>query len=448
VNRSIDNNPLFPPYPATAFSGLQYADAEAIEIVQNRRLAEHISYTVKRSPFYQALFKRSGLRAEDIRSAGDLKNVPFTEKQHLENHGRFQAAAHEDIVDICFTSGSTGHAIPFGQTAADLARLAYNESVAFSMTGLSSSDILIICTALGTAFMAGLAYLLGGIGLKATVVRGGSGSAAQNWRLIKSTGGTAIVGVPGMMRKIGEYAEAAGDSPADSGIKRLIAIGTAVRDRSLQPLPLTSALESMWDARLYSTYASTEMATAFCECDARAGGHLRPELICVEIIDDAGERMSSGEAGEVVATPLGITGMPLIRFKTGDIAFMIDDRCSCGRKTPRLGPVLGRKNQMLKFKGTTIFPNAILAALAGKPYFEGGYVEVRTGPDGTDHVILYAAVHDRNVENDVKQSLKAHLRVVPEVAFISSDTLKERTHQLDGKRKPVTFFDLRTGISS
>jgi phenylacetate-CoA ligase len=442
---SAQNDAPLPRFPADRFRGLQYAGIEEIEAVQNRLMTEHISYAASKSPHYSELFRSLKISPRDIRTPADLKALPFTEKKDLADHSRFQAVSQAEIVDICFTSGSTGEPVPFVQTASDLSRLAYNEAVAFAMAGLDSNDILIICTALGSAFMAGLAYFLGGIGLKATVIRGGSQSGAQNWRLIKATKATAIVGVPGMMRRIGTHAESTGESPARSTVQRLIAIGNPVRDRSLNPLPLTSALESMWNASLYSTYASTEMASAFCECEARAGGHVRPELIVVEIVNEGGEWVSVGEAGEVVATPLGITGMPLIRFKTGDIAFLIDAPCPCGRKTPRLGPVLGRKNQMLKYKGTTIFPNGILAALTGKPYFEGGYIEVRTGPDGSDLVTLYAAIGAQHAE-DVKQTLKAHLRVVPEVAVITRETLEKKIHGED-KRKPVTFFDLRSGIS-
>ena len=260
------------------------------------------------------------------------------------------------------------------------------------MAGISSSDILLICAALDRCFMAGMAYFLGGVRLSAAVVRGGAGSAAQHWELVRRTGATAIVGVPSLIHKIGEFALEQKENPAASNVQKLIAIGEPTRDKSLSLLPISRELETMWDAPVFSTYASSEMATTFCECEARVGGHVRPELIVVEILDDKSRSVPQGDAGEVVVTPLGVTGMPLIRFRTGDISHMETSQCPCGRTTPRLAPVSGRKNQMLKYKGTTIFPNAIISALEGDSRFQGGYVEARRNPAGTDRVILYAAL--------------------------------------------------------
>ena len=180
MNDHAQYDALLPPFPADRFRGLQYAGTDEMAAVQNRRLTEHVAYAASMSPYYRDLFQSLNMSPGDIRTPADLKALPFTEKKDLADHSRFQAASRTEIVDICFTSGSTGGPVPFAQTASDLSRLAYNEAVAFAMAGLDSNDILIICTALGSAFMAGLAYFLGGIGLRATVVRGGSQSAAQN----------------------------------------------------------------------------------------------------------------------------------------------------------------------------------------------------------------------------------------------------------------------------
>ena len=118
---------------------------------------------------------------------------------------------------------------------------------------------------------------------------------------------------------------------------------------------------------MLGTYASTEMATSFADCTFGTGGHLLPDLMVVEIVDDAGPPLPPGEPGEVVATPLQVSGMPLVRFRTGDIATLHAAPCPCGRTSPRLGPVIGRKSQMLKVKGTTVYPPAIFAAAAGDP---------------------------------------------------------------------------------
>jgi len=292
--------------------------------------------------------------------------------------------------------------------------------------------------------MAGMAYFLGGAKLSAAMVRAGSGSAAQHWELIKRTQATAIVGVPSLIHKIGNFALDHGMDPADSWITKLIAIGEPTKNKDMALLPISRELETMWDAKIFSTYASSEMATTFCECEARQGGHLRPELIVVEILDTEDRPVPHGEPGEVVVTPLGVTGMPLIRFRTGDISYFIPEPCTCGRTPPRLAPVIGRKNQMLKYKGTTLFPNAVLACLEGDSRFHGGYVEAMQNLDGTDRVILFAALKTNPMDLSwMKEQLRATVRVVPEIKIISPEQADKKVYQFHKKRKRITFFDLR-----
>lgn len=433
-------------FPAEAYSSMQFAAAAEILALQSKLMAEHAEYAAQRSPFYKNLFDKNGIDYHTLRSLNDLPRIPFTEKNDLIQYNRnFLAVADSDIADVCLTSATSG-AVPtmMMQTPADLARLAYNEEIAFAMTGLTNKDTLVVCAALDRAFMAGLAYYLGGLKLRAKVIRAGSGNAAQHWQLIKVTGATAIVGVPSLMRKIAEYALANGDDPKAIGVQRLIAIGEALRDRDLHLLPLGQQVEELWGAHLYSTYASTEIATTFCECEARQGGHVRPELIVVEIIDENGKPLPAGEEGEIVATPLGVTGMPLLRFKTGDISFLIDEPCSCGRKTPRLGPILGRKQQMLKYKGTTVYPNAILSALESYPDYLCGYVEAQRNPDGTDRIILHLAVKEGAARLElIDNELRAKIRVVPEIVFSSIDEIERVVNQPEKKRKRMTFVDMR-----
>lgn len=433
-------------YPEPLKGPGQFAPAGQIRDFRNALLREHIRFAAQNSPYYRALFKRLNLSADDFHTVEDLHRLPCTGKKELLEHNKeFQAVPDEQIVDVCLTSATSGDKpAMLQQTQSDLARLAYNEEIAFKMCGITEKDTLVVCAALDRAFMAGLAYFLGGLKRNARMVRSGAGNAAQHWHLIRLCRATAIVGVPSLMRRIAEYALQNGHDPRQAGVRRLIAIGEPTRDGSLELLPLTRQLEELWAAEIYSTYASTEIATTFCECGARRGGHVRPELIVTEITDDAGSPLPPGQIGEVTVTPLGVTGMPLLRFKTGDISYLIDEPCPCGRTTQRLAPILGRKHQMLKFKGTTIFPNAILAALEGHADFAGGYVEAHNNPDGTDHVVLFAAVHNPSFDkNKIETELQARVRVVPEVRVVDRQAVEERVYQPDKKRKRITFFDLR-----
>ncbi|MCG8530052.1 MAG: AMP-binding protein [Desulfovibrionales bacterium] len=429
--------------PAREYKDLQYGSTDEIHRVQTQLLKSHLAYALEHSPLYGK--RARGITPEDITTLEDIGHLPLTRKGDMDRTQDLQAVPAQEIADICLTSGTTS-GIPtlIPLTQGDISRLAYNEEIALAMSGVTDKDTVLVCAALDRCFMAGMAYFLGGTQLGASMVRGGAGSAAQHWELIKLTRPTVIVGVPSLMHKIAHCALENGESPAATSVNRLIAIGEPTRDARLERLPMAKELEDLWQAKIFSTYASSEMATTFCECEARQGGHLRPELMVLEILDENNRPLAPGEKGEVVVTPLGVKGMPLIRFKTGDISYLITEPCDCGRTTPRLAPVIGRKNQMLKYKGTTLFPNALLSALEGDPRFHGGYVEARTNPDGTDRVILHAASAQRDSKMDwIHDILQAKIRVVPEIRILTPEAADAKVYQFHKKRKRITFFDHR-----
>ena len=100
---------------------------------------------------------------------------------------------------------------------------------------------------------------------------------------------------------------------------------------------------------------------------------------------------------------------------------------------------------MLKYKGTTLFPNAVLSALEGDPRFHGGYVEALNNPNGTDRVILHAAPATPDTPMDwIREILQARVRVVPELHFITPEEADAQVYQFHKKRKRITFIDHRS----
>jgi phenylacetate-CoA ligase len=186
------------------------------------------------------------------------------------------------------------------------------------------------------------------------------------------------------------------------------------------------------------------MATTFTECQHGIGGHHHPELIITELLNDEGNPVAEGEAGELTITTLGVEAMPLLRFRTGDIARFYTEPCACGRTTMRISPIIGRRNQMIKYKGTTA---AIFDVLDHTDYIENYYVEVALDDFQNDVVNVYLGcksqkLTNQDIEKDMKDRFRAKLRVAPNI-FISDIEAIKKIHAADVNRKPIKFIDKR-----
>jgi phenylacetate-CoA ligase len=426
---------------------LARASVELIAARQDELLRRHVRFCATHSPFYRSMFDRLGLAPDDLQRVSDLAKLPCTGKSDLESrHAEFLALGERESVDLCLTSGTTGKPVAMLQSAADLDRLAYNEEISFRGAGFTRDDRVLVAAAVDRCFMAGLAYFLGLTRIGATVIRGGSSSAGLLAELIKNCRPSAIVGVPSLILAVGERLQQEGIDPRALGITRLVCIGEPIRKQDLTLSPLGERLQNSWGCRLFGTYASTEMATSFTDCDEGLGGHLHPDLMALEIVDEEGREVAAGSFGEVVATPLGITGMPLLRFRTGDIATLHSEPCPCGRNTPRLGPILGRKSQMLKVRGTTVYPPAISAVLQAIPGIRGHYIEAHAEFALSDLIKVVVGSSDASLSAEaIADRIACAIRVKPEVQIVSPEEIVRMTLRED-KRKPVTFFDHRGTI--
>lgn len=418
---------------------------EQIRRCQDQVLRDHVHYVLAHSPFYQQMFQRLGLTAEDINGYDDLVKLPTTTKADLEGRESNFLAVHDSrIADICLTSGTTGVPVSFYQTGLDLDRLALNEEIAFRTAGIRRDDRVLIAVAIDRCFMAGMAYFLGLKQIGATAIRGGSSSVAVVAQLVQRFRPTAIVGVPTFFLALAQRLQDDGIDPASCGVKRLICIGEPVRQHDLSLSVLGQRLVDCWQAPVFGTYASTEMATTLSDCSHGQGGHLPPELMMIEVLDVDGQRITDGSPGEVVATPLQVTGMPLLRFRTGDIACLYSEPCRCGLTSQRIGPILGRKNQMLKYRGTTVYPPAISAVLQEIEAVTAYYIEVYDDFALSDRIKVVVGCQDDSIDcHQIAERISARIRVKPEVEIAELDAVRRKIISED-KRKPVLFFDHRT----
>jgi phenylacetate-CoA ligase len=425
---------------------IETGSPEEIRRFQEQELIKLLSYLKLNSKFYNASFKRHRIDTEKIKTLSDLRLLPLTTKEDLQLHGDdFVCVERNKIVDYITTSGTLGDPVVFAMTDNDLNRLAYNEYLGFKIAGCTSDDVFQLMTTIDRRFMAGLAYFLGSRMLKSAMIRVGNGIPELQWDSIQRFQPTTLVAVPSFLVSIIDYAEKHGINYRESGVKRAVCIGDSIRNTDFTYNTLGTKISEHWpELKLYSTYASTEMATSFTECEHGVGGHHNPDLIIVEFLDEQDKPVAPGTPGEVTITTLGVEGMPLLRFKTGDIAQCHVEPCKCGRSTMRIGPVLGRKKQMIKFKGTTLYPPALYDILENIDGVKNYVVEVYTNQIGTDEILIRVGStdHSESFEKTIKDHFRAKLRVAPSISFETVDYISSLQHP-PMSRKPVKLIDRR-----
>ena len=413
--------------------------------MQEEKLQELLQYVSQHSPFYKELFAKHGIDVSAIKTLADLPLIPTTTKEDLhQRNNDFLCVPAEKVVEYTSTSGTLGGPVTIALTENDLTRLAYNEYNSFSCADGSKDDIYQLMLTLDRQFMAGIAYYLGIRKLGAGIIRLGPGVPALQWETIQRLKPTAIVAVPSFILKLIGFAKEAGIDINKTSVKKAICIGENIRNTDFSLNILGRKITETWDIHLYSTYASTEMQTAFTECGEGKGGHYQPELVIVELLDDNDQPVEPHTPGEVTITTLGVEGMPLLRYKTGDICMYYDEPCACGRTSLRLSSIMGRKKQMIKFKGTTLYPPALFDLLNEREEILDFVVEVYSNEIGLDQVLIYILPAENTEESDhqIRAYLQARLRVSPHIKYVTAEEIQKIQFN-EASRKAIKFIDKR-----
>ncbi len=421
----------------------EFLSADEITAKGIRAVRNHVRHVKEASPYYRETL--SQVEPDDLQAPEDISKLPCTDKQAVARRTRdFRAVSLEHIVETVVTSGSTGRELMVSLTASDLDRLAFNEALSFHGAGVAGSDTAHIFTSLDRLFIAGMAYYRGLSELGVNTCRIGVLPPRMQMHYLRLLPPTVIVGVPSFLRKLAHQLNDEGFDTRTAGITRIFCIGESLRSRDMSLNALGNSLEELYRAQVFSTYGQTELQVAYCECTARHGGHAHPELVYTEIVDEQGRPVADGTPGELVATPLGVEGMPLLRYRTGDITFKISETCACGRNSCRIGPILARKAQLIKWEGTSVYPPAITNALDEFDEIEDYVIELKSDSTQSDSVAVHAAVAPDMVPS-ISERVRANARVTIPILVSNAKTIES----LRGAgRKKVKVVDLRKSPGS
>lgn len=416
--------------------------------LKHRQLAaikRHIKHASENSAFYRKKFTQENFDPDKFSSFEDLKNIIPISKEELRLHNSlFFASPEEEWCDVACTSGTTGSPVYIPVTQKDLKRMAVCGAQTLRLTGLDHRDKVHLTMPMSAwMWMAGFGFYMCFTAAGACVLRFGPGYEQKSIETMSQLKPTAVMGVPSYLIKLGKAAREAG---VTKYIKRVFTIGENMLQKDLSKNAAGKKLTDLWDAPVYSCYGATEGPFLCVECEEEQGFHINPDELYVEILHrETLEPLPPGEEGLVAVTPLNVEAFPLIRYINGDISFLLPHLCPCGKMLQRLGPIIARRDQMIKVKGVMVYPDAIkniIESIGDFPVFQ---IEANRR-DFADEITVFIPQISSNKDHEngaaLQKALKSHLGVTLKVEVIPAAQLMEKVMPADA-RKPITFADKR-----
>lgn len=332
--------------------------------LQGERLRSVVKRVYENVPVYRARMDAKGVAPGDIRTAGDIVKLPFTEKTDLRDHfpyGLF-AAPLSDIVRIHGSSGTTGKPIVAGYTENDVEVWTEMMARTLAAAGTGRDDIVQVCYGYGL-FTGGLGAHQGASRIGAMTIPMSSGNTQRQIMIMKELGSTILCCTPSYATYLGETIREMGIDP-----KRDLKLKAGCFGAEPWTEEMRQRIEELLEIDACDIYGLTEICgpgVSF-ECLEKHGMHVNEDHVMVEIINpETGEQMPAGMAGELVFTTITKEGMPMLRYRTHDVCTLNPDPCGCGRTTVRMGRITGRTDDMLIIRGVNVFPSQIESVLVG-----------------------------------------------------------------------------------
>ncbi len=401
--------------------------------LEKRQLAdlqEIVRFAYENAPYYKRSFDEAGVKPEDIQKLSDIQKLPFIDKKTQRDTqgvgsflGELAAVPEEDVVFISTSSGSTGVPTMSPFTKKDFDEFQNTESRWFWQIGMRPNDRYI--HALNFSLYVGGPDVIGAQNLGALCIWGGTLPSERLLYVLKTYRPTIIWTSPSYAWQLGETAIKNGIDPKkDLAIKKIIVAGEL--GGSIDST--RKAIEDLWGAEVFDFYGLSDIFGACAAmCEAKDGLHIAEDHILVETIDlNTGEVLPAGEVGELVFTTLRKHARPLLRFRTGDIGWIDNTPCSCGRTHGRIH-VNGRKDDMFIVSAVNVFPSDIEAVVRNLKGITGEYlvrifeenytckydVEIERSADNTEA--------DEKVAATVSDALKARIGVKPHGVKVHPD---------------------------
>jgi len=405
-----------PPFENRIWDPAECLDPRAREGLQDQRLRELVR-RVAEVPFYREQLQARDLAPADFRGLEDLWQLPFTTKEDLRRHYPlgFLAVPRSAVARVHGSSGTTGKPTLVAYTRADLDLWAGLCARFLVAGGLRPEHLVHVAFGYGL-FTGGFGLHAGIEKVGAGVVPAAGGNTPRQVMLLEDLAADVLVCTPSYALHIAEVARAEGKDPA------MLPLLLGHFGGEPWTEELRGEIEGQLGILAFNNYGLSEVMGPGVagECGARAGMHVAEDHFLVEVLDPVTLLpVPDGQPGELVFTTLTKEALPVVRYRTRDIAALDRDRCECGRTGARMSRVVGRSDDMLVIRGVNVFPSQVEEALLRVEGTAPHYLIEVARPGTLDEAVVKVEIRPQDFSDEMRQMVALRDRIDHEIFSIT-----------------------------
>ena len=388
----------------------------ALRRLQDQRLRQAVARAAA-VPFYAAALARRGLDPAGFGGLDELDRLPLTTKQDLRDHYPlgFLAVPRSALARIHGSSGTTGRPTFVAYTARDLDTWAGLVARVLVAGGLRPEHLVHVAFGYGL-FTGGFGLHQGIERVGAAVIPAAGGNTPRQVMLLEDLRPEALVCTPSYALHVAEVARGLGKDPAGLGLRFGHFGGEPWTEE------MRGELERQLGIEAFNNYGLSEVIGPGVagECRARGGMHVAEDHFLLEVLDPATLRpVPDGRPGELVFTTLTREAMPVLRYRTRDIAAVERGPCPCGRTGARLGRIVGRSDDMLVIRGVNVYPSQVEEALLRVEGTAPHYLIEVARPGTMDEAVVKVEIRAENLSDEMRRMVSLRDRIDHEIQAVT-----------------------------
>ena len=402
-----------------------------IQEIQLKKLKETVKNVYENVPFYKKKFRELRIKPDDIKTLDDARKLPLTTKNDLRDNAPFgmMATSLDNCSELHASSGTTGIPVTVCYTPNDIEVWSEVMARCLSMSGLTKRDVFQNPIPYGT-FTGAFGFHYGAQKVGALVIPSGKGQSERQLKLMEYYKTTFISGVASYAIRLSQVAE-----EMDMDLRKLNVRNGLFGAEMFTP-GLKKRIMNAWDMDVHDIYGLTEMCGpgVSADCNQHDGLHLWEDHFLIECIDPITlEPVEVEEEGEIVLTTLTKEGMPLLRYRTRDIAKLYDQEvCECGRTHVKHTTIKGRSDDMLIIRGTNIYPGQIESVLMKRQDVGGNWRMILTTESNVDMLTIevesktqLSQIESMNLEERLKNDIKSVIVFTPKISILPPNDIPQ-----------------------